>query len=218
VNIDDNVGRYMKEARDPGGRSASFDYCFNYFQAHRDAGSASKLAEPEHLQTACLQLGFYLASWGMFRGRAALRTCSLKVLEPTIATISMLPSEVWTLDVDDYTSGGIDRVLDTGRQLAQALPGGTSATLVTKAMLGVLGCVPAYDRYLRNGMRLSLGTTPYRLSRRSLQAVADFYDRHSDAIDAQRIPTLEFASGSASQRFYTKAKIIDMVFFIEGGG
>ena len=27
-----------------------------------------ELRSPEHLQTSCLQVGFYLASWGMFRG------------------------------------------------------------------------------------------------------------------------------------------------------
>jgi hypothetical protein len=48
----------------PGGRERSWDFCFNYFQAH---------AEPSRdLELSCLQLGYYLASWGMLRGSSYL--------------------------------------------------------------------------------------------------------------------------------------------------
>ena len=66
----------------------SFDYCFNYFQDFRDVGRLDDLTAPAHLQTSCLQLGFYLASWGMFRGKAELLTYSAKRLAPVVDTIA----------------------------------------------------------------------------------------------------------------------------------
>ena len=39
-------------------RYSSFDYCYNYF----NAATAEEIKEDK--EKACLQLGFYLASWG----------------------------------------------------------------------------------------------------------------------------------------------------------
>jgi hypothetical protein len=36
-------------------------------------------------------------------------------------------------------------------------------------------------------------------------------------IDQLRQPTLDFATGQPTTRLYTRAKIVDMIFFIEGG-
>lgn len=48
------------EKPDINSRSRSWDYCYNYFQDH---------PEPtQDLERSCLQLGYYLASWGMLRG------------------------------------------------------------------------------------------------------------------------------------------------------
>ena len=51
----------------------------------------------------------------------------------------------------------------------------------------------------------------------SLRKIAAFYEGNADVIDAHRIPTLDFATGVETTLRYTRAKVIDMVFFIEGG-
>lgn len=49
---------------DPIGRARSWDFCFDYFQSH---------PEPtQDMERSCLQLGYYLASWGMLRGSSYL--------------------------------------------------------------------------------------------------------------------------------------------------
>lgn len=58
---------YLNE-RKPELRYASYDYCFNYFQSFYNNGTVVELASEANLQMSCLQLGFYLASWGMLRG------------------------------------------------------------------------------------------------------------------------------------------------------
>ena len=94
VDIEVAVGRYLRD-RDPNARYASFDYCFNHFQQHR---TTSHLGEPTGMEASCLQLGFYLASWGMLRGSSDLLRRSARQLVPLVETIAEVPPEVWDLD------------------------------------------------------------------------------------------------------------------------
>jgi hypothetical protein len=55
-------GNVKNEGLLPTERYASFDYCFNYFQYFKEEDLIEELAEPENIQTSCLQLCFYLAS------------------------------------------------------------------------------------------------------------------------------------------------------------
>jgi hypothetical protein len=71
MDIEANVRAYLA-AREPTARYTLFDYCFNYFQQHRETGQLSSLRAGSGMQYSCLQLGFYLASWGMFRGSFTL--------------------------------------------------------------------------------------------------------------------------------------------------
>lgn len=71
VDIEANLKAYLGK-REPRARYTSFDYCFNYFQSHREQGKLPDLLRGEALQLSCLHLGFYLASWGMLRGSSEL--------------------------------------------------------------------------------------------------------------------------------------------------
>lgn len=50
----------------------------------------------------------------------------------------------------------------------------------------------------------------------TLNRVADFYEDHAELIDVCRIPTVDFVTGDFTQRLYTRAKVIDMAFFVQG--
>jgi hypothetical protein len=52
-----------------------------------------------------------------------------------------------------------------------------SDILITKILLGTLGCVPAYDEYLKLGARQN-GIVLSQLTTRSVIACCDFYERH----------------------------------------
>lgn len=77
-------------------------------------------------------------------------------------------------------------------------------------MLGVFGCVPAFDTYFRQGFHVS------SLNRKALRRIGDFYESHSEAIEQHRVATLDFNSGDLTKRVYSRAKVIDMIFFVEG--
>lgn len=209
MDIDENASQYLRGRRDTA-RYASFDYCYNYFQSFNEDGQAAALAAPKHLESSCLQLGFYLASWGMFRGKAELLQHSVKSLVPAVTVIARSPRAVWEADADDYSPPVRAALVEVYRQLGAALPGGRSQTLITKTMLGVFGCVPAYDRYFREGFATAT------FGPKSLAGIETYYRENAQALETHRVKTLDFATGLDTHRRYTRAKVMDMVFFMQG--
>lgn len=205
ANLDAYLGR-----RSPTDRYASFDYCFNYFQSHAEQGRASMLAEGATLESSCLHLGFYLASWGMYRGSALRLQRSLAYLVPAVRMIAAAPREIWSADVNDYSENVSSLIFETCDRIWKAFPEGASETLVTKVMLGVFGCVPAFDSYFKSGFGV------WRFDRSALGRIAQFYDENAQVIDEHRVRTLDFGTGSDTDRLYSRAKVVDMIFFIEG--
>jgi hypothetical protein len=204
------VDRYLGD-RDPEARYSSFDYCFTFFQDHREDVAA--LGRPDVLHIACLELGFYLASWGMYARRSPLLRRSVKALERVVEAVVDAPNEIWDLDLEGYDRSGIALVREVAASLRRAFPDGRARdTLVTKAMLGVFGCVPAYDRFFRAGFGAST------FGPKSLKRLGEFWSTHHDVIERNRVPTLDVGSGSFTERRYPQAKVVDMAFFVKGGG
>ena len=208
LNIERNVQIYLGDRR-PTARYTSFDYCFNHFQSHRTLDPA-RLASPSGMELSCLHLGFFLASWGMLRASATLLNQSIKHYAPAIDVTASVDPGVWEIDAHNYTDDSIELLEETASRLRAALFDGASNTLITKIMLGVFGCVPAFDTFFRRGFRVAT------FGRTSLRKVARFYEENAEVVEANRVPTLDFASGAETARQYTRAKVIDMIFFIEG--
>ncbi len=208
VDIDNNLKKFL-DGRTPGARYASFDYCFNHFREAREAGETAQLADEDHLLLSCLQLGFYLASWGMMRPSGDLLQRSVRELVPVVEVIAAEPAATWELDADSYADTA-DEVLALACRFRKAFTVVASDILVTKTMLGVFGCVPAFDRFFRSGFGC------HTLCRAALTRIGQFYQDNQTKIDAQRIFTLDFATGFDTARAYPKSKIIDMIFFQEG--
>ena len=208
MDIEGNLKAYL-EARGPTARYTSFDYCFNHFQSHRD--HPAELSSPFVMELSCLHLGFYLASWGMLRGSSPLLMRSIKHYAPVIEVIASASASIWEIDAHAYTDEAIEGLGQTASQLRSALPEGASDILVTKIMLGVFGCVPAFDTYFKKGFGVAT------FGKKSLKKVAAFYRDNKEIIEANRVHTLDFASGRETTRKYTRAKVVDMIFFVEGG-
>ena len=190
-------------------RYASFDHCFNYFREHWEKGQTASLASKSGMQLSCLHLGYYLASWGMFRGKAALLQHNSRALLPAVEMIANAPPIMWTTDVVDYDKNRIEAILKFKDTLKKAVPGGHSDTLTSKIMHGVFGCVPAFDTNFRKGFHVP------SFSPSALIKVHDYYNKHKEIIEDSRAYTIGF-DGVPTKRRYTQAKVIDMIFFIEG--
>src|SRR4030042_1465332 len=109
MNQETNLRRYL-DGRKPDARYTSFDYCFNYFQSFRDLGKVAAIAYTENLQLSCLQLGFYLASWGMYRGSSNLLQKSVLHLVPVVETIADTDPSFWEIDADTDTESTLARL------------------------------------------------------------------------------------------------------------
>jgi len=106
--------------RGPRDRYASFDYCFNCFQSFRESGRPEALAAPEHLQASCLQLGFYLASWGMLRGSSSLLKQSVVIYKPVVRAIADMNRAVWEIDAHCYTDANLAILLKCSEDIRAA--------------------------------------------------------------------------------------------------
>lgn len=203
----------FEEKHDSYGRYASFDYCYNYF--HPSSGN-DLLGD---MEKSCLALGFYLASWGMFRGSSFILEKSAKNFENLIAYIASQDSCAWSIDVDSYTSENIEFLLSQYNEIRTILvPQNTShLTLVTKIMLGVFGSVPAYDRFFKQTFgSVFKGECGFSsLNTKSLYCLSKFYQSNKLVIDqvSSNRTTVDFSSGVATKLPYTKAKVVDMYGF-----
>ena len=162
-----------------------------------------------------LHLAFYLASWGMYRGSSFLLQKDYKVHVPVVEIIleekyaPLLGITAEGLLEDDK----LDLLEDVSTRIRQAyaneqpsfvgVTNNATDTLVTKILLGALGCVPAYDRYYVQAVR-QYGISVGGYDRRSVRDVAKYYLQHKDAFETVR------AELSAYGTEYPMMKIMDM--------
>ena len=200
----------------PQDRYASFDYAFNYFHP---TGRHNLLCD---MEKSCLSLGFYLASWGMFRGSSFMLEKSSKIFVPIIEYIAKSPTDSWEIDVDQYNQENIDFLIEQYNHIKELLiPGGQAhLTLITKIMLGVFASVPAYDRFfIKSFSEIFKGRCGFSsFNKKSLNCIGEFYLENKEAIDEinSSMRTVSFMSGEKTELSYTRAKIIDMYGFTKG--
>jgi len=217
MNIKEAMDQFLhgggkNRGKKPDERYASFDFCYNYFYSFYKEKRLPELANNKNLQTSCLQLGFYLASWGMMRGSSFLLEKSVRNFRELITCISKMDSRLWEIDVDNYNDENISILLDCKQQIINSLgeKNNPSDTLITKIMLGVFANVPAFDTYFRKSLKV------HSFNKKSLLKIKDFYEDNKSVFDSYQIHTFDFLSSKESDIVYTKAKLIDMCGFMDG--
>lgn len=202
----------FKSQSNINGRFTSFDFCYNY------SIQADNKTLHDNMEKSCLALGFYLASWGMFRNSFLLGK-SIKYYEKTIEYFASLDKSVWQIDVNNYTDDNLDIILEIYAKIKENFVENNCAdlTLVTKVQLGVFGSIPAFDEYFSKTFRdLSKGKCGFRkVNKKPLKLIKLFYDKNNETIDklAKSTFTLDFNTGTETKISYPKAKIIDIYGF-----
>ena len=177
------INTFIKKRDSNTHRYSSFDFCYEYFYYNK-----GNLTE-DNLQQSCCQLWSYLASWGMIVRGNELQGKSYASLKKVIGYINKHP-EFYDVKLDD--NDFVDKILKLYDGIEHAL-GLTmqknKKTLITKIILGVYACCPAFDsRFCR-----TFGTNPQgHLSKKKLQRIVDFYRENKSAIDGFCIRTLHF--------------------------
>ena len=204
---------YEEARRDKNGRSRSWEHCYRVFRDARTDPSP----DCDYLS---LHLAFYLASWGMYRGSSFLLQKDYKVLVPIVEEIlkpeydclfgvactDLRESEVQgsLKELGDYIAEHFGLIRDevAGREV----PTPVSPVLITKILMGTLGCVPAYDRFFVDGIKKYRVTTQ-EYSRNSLLKLVGFYEEHNDRLEEAR------RGMRVGDLTYPQMKLLDMGFW-----
>ena len=204
---------YADARRDENGRSRSWEHCYRVFRDARTDPSP----DCDHLS---LHLAFYLASWGMYRGSSFLLQKDYKVLVPVveevlkpdydclfgIACVRLREPEVQArlANVYDHIAKYFHPIRDevAGREVTTPV----SPVLITKILMGTLGCVPAYDRFFQDGVATYKVTTR-EYSPKSVLKLVDFYEEHNDRLEEAR------RGFEGDDLVYPQMKLLDMGFW-----
>ena len=195
------------------GRSRSWEHCYRVFRDARTDPS------PDY-DYLSLHLAFYLASWGMYRGSSFLLQKDYKVLSPIVEEIlkpeydclfGLACADLRESEVQDSLEKLHKYIAKHFRPIrnevaGRAVASSVSPVLITKILMGTLGCVPAYDRFFQDGVATYKVTTrEYSLD--SVLRLVDFYEEHNDRLeDARRGMQCEDLT-------YPQMKLLDMGFW-----
>ena len=195
------------------GRSRSWEHCYRVFRDARTDPS------PDY-DYLSLHLAFYLASWGMYRGSCFILQKDYKVHTPIVEEIlkpeydclfglacaDVRNNDVWAQlkKLYDYIDDYFDQIRKevAGREV----PTPVSPILITKILMGTLGCVPAYDRFFEEGARY-LGLEKKTYQKKSLLELAAIYEAHNDRLEEAR------RGMRTEDLVYPQMKLLDMGFW-----
>jgi hypothetical protein len=213
MSIKEGVQAYHNSIVGEHHRYRSWEHCYSYFRAASVAGNADR----DH---AALQLGFYLASWGMYRGSSFLLQHSYTVHLGVIDLLgesrfsSLWAREFGANDDSDLIStilDAVDGIKKAYRDSASlANTGQPTDTLVTKVILGTFGCLPACDRYFIDGFK-GAGFSYSYLNRKFVERILSFSQDNSRDLREEQ-SRIEDIGGVR----YPLMKLIDMYFWQAG--
>lgn len=198
---------YDNMKQDDYSRYRSWEHCYKIFYKVHKENSLK-----EHMDELCLNLAFYLASWGMLRNSFLLYN-DYKIYGKIINILFDKDySDLWNIKIDMYNDELIDKLYGKEKSLTYKLrkelfkirdtvydkrkdlykdldddedkpKNEVSDTLVTKILLGTLGCVPAYDRFLVFALRKFDIVGKY--GKNSIKDIKKFYLDNKDKLDKE---------------------------------
>ena len=193
-------------------RYKSWDNCFQAFKT------------PEQSYTQVLELAFYLSSWELYRGSGGLLQKNHLIHKGAVEIVFLKKNQKLKCNqINEVKRKKIDAILELKNQLAnhyssiyfakgvaKPKPISPTDTLLSKIILGTLGCVPAYDRYFINGLKeMKLKYHTFDID--SLNELFDFWIFKKKEIEnAQKI------IWEKTQTYYPLMKIVDMYFWQTG--
>lgn len=206
---------YNQLKEDENGRYRSWEYCYSEFFNARGNN-----VDDKYIDYLSLHLAFYLASWGMYRGSSFLLQQDYKIHIPVVKEIlnpkydelqGISCKNLKNLDnlklLNQLDNFMIEYYDAKRKKISETeLKNELSSTLITKILMGTLGCVPAYDRYFIAGIKNQhISTGNYNNS--SLIRIIEFYEENScvfeSALNNMRIGGIP----------YPQMKFLDMGFW-----
>ncbi len=194
-------------AADSNHRYLSWEHCHRAFQQSRSS------TNPQDIDTLCLHLAWYLASWGMLRNSFLMQK-DYKIHTDVVKLI-LQPQweELWDISPEKMAQEQyalLIMLLSEGiSDIYISATGETPTdTLLTKILLGTVGCAPAYDRYFKKALSIT-GVCTQAFSAKSLMALGKLYLQFGSIFDSLQ-------QHCSERIYYPAAKVIDMCLFEYG--
>ena len=197
-------------AQDHLHRYRSFDYCHSSF------------ANTNNIDNQTLNLAFYLASWGMYRGSSGLLQKNHMLHYDAVKILNSEYARSLRCDENhEVSKSDIKEILTLREELQDYYKGNNfikkgkerninpTDTLISKIMLGALGCVPAYDRYFLEGLKKEQFDICV-FNESSLNKLFEFIDKEDNK--KQILSSQEYIKSTIGY-YYPVMKIIDMYFW-----
>ena len=177
-----------------------------------------------------LNLAFYLSSWGMYRSsflkkydhtvhigavKILMESRYLPLFDPWLwynkpCKYKDLVKEVYVRLWNHYKSYAEKQKRTNGN------PYNVTDTLITKILLGVYGCIPAYDKNFKKAIRKIGGTANISIIRCNLDTVLDEILKLAHILYNVIINILGSNASWDKCGLYTLMKIVDMILFSLG--
>ena len=198
---------YNHIATDPNHRYRSWEHCHGAFKAHRHT------RDERDIDYLCLHLAWYLASWGMLRNSFLIQKDYKIHLNVVKLIYDSKWSVLWNISADNLSDPHCaDLIMELSQEInnlyINSNTGTPTETLLTKILLGTVGCVPAYDRYFKRALSLTK-VASQSFSSKSIVQLGRFYLAHKEDFNA-------LCQHCSKRIEYPAGKIIDMCFFEYG--
>lgn len=169
------------------GRFLSWERCFKFFKENEKVFLSKNQEGLQDLyRQAELELAFYLASFGMLRGRSVLLSKDSSVYGDLIKKLFEAKKR-FEAKKDSQLNSVLYKVCDDWINELKKKEGrksnGDNDTLTTKILMGVFGCVPAFDKFFKFGLNLAK------------QADCRFEKLNTDSTDVDKWVTESNSSG-----------------------
>ena len=165
-NLNDLIEKYYEGS--PNSRYKSWEWChLKFINAFNKIKNKEILdSEKESLiDDLSLNLGFYLASYGMYRGSCFSLRCDYKIYKSIVKVILDEKYDIlWNYDPSsdkeykvkellfNKENGVIQRIKDAYLDIDESFK--ASNTLITKILLGTFACIPAFDTCFKDGVKI----------------------------------------------------------------
>ena len=209
MKIKNTIEKYLNGyVSDPFHRYKAWDFCYLSFM------------KKDKTEVQALELAFYLASWGMYRGSSGLLQRNHLIHNTAVDIIYASKNQQLKCNQGfEVSIQNIDDILELKKELFDYYRKVTflknnkektispTDTLLSKIILGTLGCVPAYDRYFIDGLKIE-GIKNLNFDKKSLNALFLFIDKNKDELlEVQKIIF------DTTNIHYPLMKIVDMYFW-----
>ena len=203
------VSFYEQLINDEYHRYKSWEHCYTYFQ------NSTNLDD----DYASLQLAFYLASWGMYRGSSYLLWKDYKIHKELINYLKVNQSIKVSYDYyeqkdNDNINYIMKKIEEIKRYYSEKIKNVNgkekeikpSNTLASKVLLGINASIPAFDRFFITGLKMNnIGGS---INNETIKNILLFYRHNKDEFDK----SYEYIKNKSGTE-YPPMKLIDMYFW-----